>query len=513
MRFYHKSLLCVLLATFLVELAWPPVGFWPAAVFGLAVFAYPLLSTRAISKKQAAFHFFLFGFLSYQRWVYLLVIAIGNSGLIPAWQGAGLLTLFALFLGLVTSLFGVAWSIVARRVALDSKNAIHLKALVLALFLVLWDYLDLRFVELTPVKTIAQDPYLLASLGVIGTLGWQVLFFTTASALAYLYAVKSSHLQLVTRSALLCSLVYLLGFGLGSYNTSKLQDSYQGRQPVALIQDNESSFSDFDSDLFEIATRYASVHWGLVKDLAYYRNQEVSNGEDRELWVQWPEGSVPSDIINDRVGVARLGVFAKKTKGIHLVGGVEPTTFKLGEQELPAVYNVVGLYDQSGYVSHYRKETRFPIGEYIPGDRLFPEIYKYLTPYYLVVAEREPNVLLHPDPSGPIFVASVCWEILFHKKLERLIRLAKLEHPSREVVLTNLSGEGWFNTSSYRDYYSLLIRWQAARFELPLIKSSNTGFSQIIAPWGEVVGTAPVNQMTAFCWGAAGEACNSHAFG
>ena len=39
-------------------------------------------------------------------------------------------------------------------------------------------------------------------------------------------------------------------------------------------------------------------------------------------------------------------------------------------------------------------------------------------------------------------------------------------------------------------FYALLARWQAAKHSLPLVKTSDSGFSMVVAPWGEVLAAA-----------------------
>ena len=95
---------------------------------------------------------------------------------------------------------------------------------------------------------------------------------------------------------------------------------------------------------------------------------------------------------------------------------------------------------------------------------------------------------------GAVFIPVICYEILQAPLLDAFMEKAKIEYPDRQIVLLNPSNDSWYGESSEPFHHSMLSRWEASRLSLPLVRPTNTGMSQVVAPWGEVLYSGPRNQ-------------------
>jgi apolipoprotein N-acyltransferase len=130
--------------------------------------------------------------------------------------------------------------------------------------------------------------------------------------------------------------------------------------------------------------------------------------------------------------------------------------------------------DKEGQVvDHYDKVHLAPFGEYIPYQELFPFL-QSIVPGGGVTPGKEQKVL---DADGRILGPLICFEVLF----------AGMSHTLREmgadvlVVVTNLA---WFGRSNAIPEELEFGRLRAVENRLPLIHSSNTGFSGVFDPYG-----------------------------
>ena len=479
-----------------VHLSWPPLNLWPLTFIGFILFTYPVVSERLTSVKSVALHFFIFSFFVQLRISYFQSVMIHEAYAVK-WGLAFSLSLFvALGLAFVSAFFGACWGVVNQLIIKTRGFQVFIRPFGLFCFLVAWDAFEPRVFGWKYVQSIASEPLLLATVGTIGTFGWQVVFFGTTIVCSLLL----SHINRLWVSLGLSLGCFLMVFGglfyYGSYLRNQIENQFIARQPVYLLQDNFR----FDSRAGPIAHVRAAtgVQNRLLRQVtamhSQYRAKQESSKESPEPWVFWPETSMPQDLVGQKLASARVTRLANTTGGVHIVGSNEKGTIDLGEGPFEAYYNVAALFDGQGYVAHYRKQFPFPFGEYIPGHRFFPKIYNFIPELVLRPKGFDQSILPHRSPKGPVFVTTICWEVLFPSVIQGLISKAQQQYPAREMILVNLSRDGWFGHTALKDLYAKLIQWQAVEFQLSTIKTSDTGLSLVIAPWGEVVATTSTHQ-------------------
>ncbi|RIL07860.1 MAG: hypothetical protein DCC75_09645, partial [Proteobacteria bacterium] len=82
--------------------------------------------------------------------------------------------------------------------------------------------------------------------------------------------------------------------------------------------------------------------------------------------------------------------------------------------------------------------------------------------------------------------------------IDQVVRRADQDYAARDKILINISNVGSFGgRPEAAGLFSLVARWHAARHRLPMIRGSRTGYSELIAPWGEVVERLPPRESSA----------------
>ncbi len=471
----------------LIALGFPPSGIWPLTWFaGILVFRFFL--DRNLKAKDYAQFFFSFVF-SVQLWgFYWLAYTLKEFGGL-AWPVSifVVIALFAAGAG-IAALFAWLWPRLRDR--FSSRYSIPL----LAVYLSLWELVDFRLFPWTWAQSVGSNETLLASVHYLKTAGWNLIFLAFCSLGAYFLSLP----DIRRRSLALSSLILLTfgsTFGLGIVARKKLNEKFSDRQPVALLQGNVGNYDKKMAKTGDYPTieNVLAIHRDIVETAAiFFRSEYELKG--REPWVIWPETSFPGSPLSNARHQEVMKNFALLTGGLHIVGTYEKGTTPVGDQNLNVDFNIAAFFHEShGFLARYRKIVRVPFGEYVPGDHFYPEIYEAIPSLVHFGAGDSYVGFAHPDPSGPVFVPLVCYEILFNGLVDDFVQEVRKRYPGREVVLVNLTNDSWYGPTSEPFTHSLLSRWAAVRQGLPLLRPTNTGISQIIAPWGEVLGTGPRN--------------------
>ncbi len=497
-RMAARDTFLLFLASTLYVVGYPPIGWWPLSFIGFSIFLR-LVCAEHRNVRQTGYCFFVFCFGCYLLGFYSIAVGLQNLfdlGWIPSLSFT--LLFCAAYAGIGT-LGGILWGIISNLIRSIAPR--HKKSY-LALFygfLLLWVTFTPKPANWDYHTVIGANDWLLSSVSILGTGGWKAIFLLTSIALAAL-TLKQPRWLLATKSVSILGFVLLVGGSIGYYNRQQLQAEYIDFHPVSLIQDNtfitKREMNENDGrNYFGHLVKTTAVHQRLVREIAeHYSAHSSSKPQTREPWVIWPENSMLTDIINDRNARVRASNWAAKTGGLHFVGGSELLTINVGEKQHPGRYNVVAQFSKDGYINHYRKQIPIPWGEYVPGGKLFPKVYELIPDHYISIPSKEFTVLEDGTPDGPIFMPIICYEILFADHLHRFVETAKERYPGRPIILLHLASDGWFGNTTNPYFQALAARWQAAALRLPLIRVSNTGFSQVVSPAGEVLHTGPRNQ-------------------
>jgi apolipoprotein N-acyltransferase len=81
-----------------------------------------------------------------------------------------------------------------------------------------------------------------------------------------------------------------------------------------------------------------------------------------------------------------------------------------------------------------------------------------------------------PVPMLPI----ICYEVLFSDLVRHFLNSTN----NKAQILVNLTNDSWYGDTSEPKQHLYLAKWRALEFQIPLIRSTNTGITSIIFPNG-----------------------------
>lgn len=138
-------------------------------------------------------------------------------------------------------------------------------------------------------------------------------------------------------------------------------------------------------------------------------------------------------------------------------------------------------------LGRYYKRILMPFGEYMPGATIFPTL-KDLSPQTgdFDVGDIEQPVSLQIGDRELRVGILICYEdIVSQLSRDYLLRGADL--------LVNLTNDIWYGDSAALSQHNLLAAWRAIEVRTFLVRGTNSGFSSVIDPLGQIVATGPIN--------------------
>lgn len=464
---------------------WAPFYLWPLCWLSSVGMAWLFLQEPAeLRARKLARLAWVYGFFVTVFGFYWLAYTFREFGALPWPLAVGVALFICALAGVQPALYAWLWTKVSARVPTKFR------AVAVVLFLIVWDALELRVFPWSPVHALGQDKHILPSVYYLGTWGWRLVYFSTA-------VFAATAIPKWRKPALALLALTVVGYGLGWHAKRTLSARYSARMPVALLQGNIGNYQKKQSKLGIIPTIHnvVKVHDDLIQQVAAHNKTT-----QKTHWVFWPETSLPgfplAQDFNSYELKEQLKSWARLTKSPHFVGTYESNYADFYGERKSLDYNIVTLFEEGGYVSHYRKHIRIPFGEYIPGDQWWPRSYHYLPAVNHFGRGEEFTTLTPTAPNSPVFLPLVCYEAIVESFINAFVRDAKTKNVGKTLVLLNPSNDSWYGPTSEPRQHSLLMRWQVARVGLPALRPTNTGYSQVIAPWGEVLAEGPRDETT-----------------
>jgi len=426
--------------------------FAPAECSILApILTLPLLFIAlTVSPKDAAAHYFWFGFglfLTGTYWIYISVHVFGHAALWIALLGmVGLSLILAIFLGLAGWLssrlsHGEPWRILFVGPA--------------AWVLVEW----LRGWVLTGFPWLAHgygqiDSALAGWAPLLGVYGVSLmLMFSTAAVLVTLMTTGKERLIALP----LVVLPWIIGGILGAVEWT---EPYGKAIRTTIVQAGVSQ------DQKWLASQRQAT-------LDFYRSSTLSVPES-EL-VVWPEVAIPAlhDQVSDYLGFVDSD--ARRNGQTVLLGILESSTERSTEAR---IFNSVVMLggDERQF---YRKRHLVPFGEYFPVPESVREWMKMQNlPYTDLAAGGESQPLL-TTANGVKLAVAICYEDAFGA--EQLYAF-----PGADLLI-NVSNDAWFGDSIAPHQHLQIARMRALEVGRYVVRSTNTGISAFIGPGGELL--------------------------
>jgi apolipoprotein N-acyltransferase len=199
----------------------------------------------------------------------------------------------------------------------------------------------------------------------------------------------------------------------------------------------------------------------------------------------WPETAFPtlisSDLMkrnNDLKIPGTLSQIIEKTQAELFIGGYDLKPSE-GADDPQSQYNAAFLFGSDQKLKEvYRKIHLIPFGEGLPFGPLNGPLSKVLTNVsYFAEGKTFP---LFKTQNGTPFISVICYEILFSNFLREFLN----NQSTTPQFLINLTNDSWYGDTAEPHQHLFLAKWRAIEFNLPLIRSTNTGITTIIMPDG-----------------------------
>ncbi|HEX8924523.1 MAG TPA: apolipoprotein N-acyltransferase [Terriglobales bacterium] len=396
-------------------------------------------------------------------WVFNVMFLHGG---LPRPISAALLVAFSLYVGLHHGVFGalLAW-------AAKSRAGFNRKTLVLAPFLWVavellrayvvsfpWDLLGTAQVDNVPLARIASVT------GVYG-ISFEIALVNSAFAAAFLVRKQRR------RNMLFAALVAAVGL----QSTAIIHpEPLPTDSEVTLVQQNVPLEMDWNAQNYR----------ALLDELGQM-SRVPHEGRNPGLIV-WPESPAPF-FLNDRVFLDSVAQIARR-ENAYVIAGTLGVRAKEQGASGNEVYNSAAMVTPEGNLaSRYDKVHLVPFGEYMPYANLlsFAQSLTHEVGTFLRGSDRAP--LQMGRHKVGVFI---CYEAVFPGEV-------RVFADRGADVFVNISNDGWFGESGAPGQHLNMARMRAIENQRWLLRSTNTGITAVIDPYGRVVASVPRNQRVA----------------
>lgn len=211
----------------------------------------------------------------------------------------------------------------------------------------------------------------------------------------------------------------------------------------------------------------------------------------------WPETAFPTLLSSDllrRNPEMRLPVtltkVIEKTQAELFLGGYDLKPSE-GPGDNQSQYNAAFFIGSDQKLKDvYRKIRLIPFGEGLPFGPLNEPLSKVLTNVSYFAAGK--TLPLFKTRNNTPFISVICYEILFSNFLREFLN----KQETTPQFLINLTNDSWYGDTAEPLQHLFLAKWRALEFNIPLIRSTNTGITTIIMPDGSESPRLGINQKT-----------------
>jgi apolipoprotein N-acyltransferase len=314
-----------------------------------------------------------------------------------------------------------------------------------------WDLLGTVLVDNLPLSRIAT------ATGVYG-LSFEVMLVNTA-LVAILFGRKQRRVLTLAAWVLLVGMMETGSFFEGPRAPSS--------GTARLVQQNIPLNLDWTPTLYEQTLRD-------LAQLSVPQPGELMPGDPLPDLVIWPESPAPFFGTDSRYRATLSGI-AQQAHAYVLAGSLGTVHGSGNSQQ---VFNSAELVAPSGeWLARYDKIHLVPFGEYVPFKDMFSFAKKLTKEVGDFVPGTERLVLpVHSYKLGTF----ICYESIFPDEVRMFAR-------NGAGLLVNISNDGWFGDTGAPVQHLRMARMRAIENDRWVVRSTNTGVSASIDPFGRVV--------------------------
>lgn len=310
------------------------------------------------------------------------------------------------------------------------------------------------------------------------------------SFMSYLVAIEIVRYYVVKRISYLNVISFLLfcllnpvGNYLKPSHLSKEATNSNNKQfNVRLVQANISNFLKVAAE----GGGYASVS----QVINAYRELSLKpfiNNERIDLIV-WPETAYPYPIDTNKQDLSKtilppvIGEIIQEQMSEMLIGGYDHFKDNPDGSHFGTEYNTAFLIDSLGKLKEtFHKHVLIPFGETLPLGPFTKTASKYVSEMaFFAEGKKYPLFIAE---SGIKFYANICYELI-RPEFNRTYLNSIKQNPQ---LLINLTNDSWYGNTVEPEQHLFLARWRALEFDIPFLRSTNTGISTYVDNTGAVV--------------------------
>lgn len=254
--------------------------------------------------------------------------------------------------------------------------------------------------------------------------------------------------------------------------------------PVRIVQANIGNFMKVASETGDLDAL------GAV-DGIYKKLSSKDNGTRPHLII-WPETAYPETFYGEQTQLKPLFQDLMQELGSEiLIGGYDQDPTKSPTDMIESVYNSSLLMRDGKVTSIYHKNILIPFGETLPFGPLNRTIVSIVPAISLFASGTGTPVM--ETRAGFRFVTPICYEILESNYMRALLNQWGANH-----FIVNHTNDSWYGDTAEPRQHLFLSKWRALEFQLPIIRSTNTGISSVIFPDGSEsarMGVGEVNSL------------------
>lgn len=296
-----------------------------------------------------------------------------------------------------------------------------------------------------------------------------IICLFSLSILRHFHTKKIPHIQYGVTALLL-----IISFLPINFNSTKASKSAY----VRIVQPNIGNFIKVDSE------RGGKNSMKSVFD-SYYDLSTASSQKPIDL-VIWPETAFPTLLSSSLLKTqyqdsapALIKDIIKKTQSEIFFGGYDLKDKTMGSYGFESEYNTAFYFSNEAKLKDvYHKMRLIPFGEGLPFGPVNQFLSQYITNVSFFAKGEKFTQFEFKDHS--LFSAAICYEILFPTFISDLLN----DHLHESDFLINLTNDSWYGDTFEPYQHLFLSKWRAVEFNIPIIRSTNTGITTIIYPDG-----------------------------
>lgn len=250
---------------------------------------------------------------------------------------------------------------------------------------------------------------------------------------------------------------------------SPLKDKVTNKTiPVRIVQANIGNFLKVQSESGD-ENSYKSI------EQRYENLSSTQNGFIPKLIV-WPETAYSNTFYGAETTLAQTFKNIESATGAELlIGGYDQDMTKSTFEIIESIFNASILISDSKVKTSYHKNILIPFGETLPFGPLNKQIVSIVPAVSLFARGEGTPEMVTKD--GYRFVTPICYEILESNYMRGLLNQWGNNH-----LIINHTNDSWYGDTAEPHQHLFLSKWRAVEFQLPIVRSTNTGISSVIYP-------------------------------